>query len=135
MNPDYDAARIDLRTPIRIQVKITGRAPGELDPVDRWVDVEAVKGAAVLPGELPIIIEQKPAYKRCQWSNAHGSEAIRQDMAVGKERATLVIRYDSRVNNRCRVLRGDDAWEILSVDDVRAGHRYMELIVEREVSA
>ena len=123
MNTNYDEVAVELRTPIRIQQKHPHRVSGQLDPVTEWVDIGNQTAT------------DSPHWKRCRWINAHGTEVLRDDLAVGRRRATVTIRCDKRVNSTCRVLLDGEAWEIKSVDDVRLGHRWMELIVERTVGA
>lgn len=123
MNTNYDEVAVNLRTAIRIQQKHSHRESGKLDAACEWVDLGNQTA------------DDPPRWKRCHWINAHGAEVLKDNMAVGRKRATLTIRYDERVNATCRVLLGSEAWEIVSVDDVRMGHRWMELIVERTVGA
>lgn len=110
-------------------------------------------GIRVNPGQMncPVIIEDYVLKKEgiskeqvwesiscseiyAQWIGAHGSEAIIAAQSLAKDRATLRIRYNPKVTTRCRVIKDNDRqnpYNIVSVDDVRNRHQYMELKIER----
>lgn len=71
----------------------------------------------------------------CNWKNAHGTEvfdAMRLDL---KEPATITMRYSDKVNVRCRIWRGADAYEIISIDNVDDARKWLEIKVKRLVVA
>lgn len=71
----------------------------------------------------------------CNWKNAHGTElydTMRLDL---KEVATITMRYSDKVNERCRVWRGTDEYEIISVDNVDDARQWLEIKVKRRVVA
>lgn len=123
MTADVDKADVRLRTPIRVQRKTVKRVSGQLDPTVDWLDI-----GTTTPDE-------PPQYKRCQWTNAHGAESIRDNLVSGVMTATIIVRWDPRIDATCRVTCGDEVWRITSVDDVRAQHRWMEITLERTVKA
>lgn len=103
---------IQLRTPIRIQKKTVSRKAGEITPTKIWTDIGG--------------------YKRCEWIGYHGNEAVSQNALQATMAATVRLRYDPRITNSCRVLLGADIYEIISIDDVRMRHQWMELKVVRK---
>lgn len=66
-----------------------------------------------------------------QWVFAHGQETVQSESLQSSQRAVVTIRYRSDVLPTWRILRDNEAWQILSVDQVRDRNRWTELIVER----
>lgn len=123
MTADVDKADVRLRTPVRVQRKKVTRESGRIDPTVDWLDLGASSP------------DDPPQYKRCQWTNAHGTESIRDNLVAGVLTATIIVRWDPRIDATCRVMCDGEAWRITSVDDVRAQHRWMEITLERTVKA
>lgn len=65
-----------------------------------------------------------------QWVNDHGQEAISSGAEKSAQRATVRLRHRSDVLATWRVLKGGQAWQILSVDQVQDRNRWIELRVE-----
>lgn len=68
-----------------------------------------------------------------RWENVHGSEVWAADAQQAEQAATVVIRYRSGLDLTCVVGKGTEYYEIVSMDDVRNLHRYIELKVKRLV--
>jgi head-tail adaptor len=66
-----------------------------------------------------------------RWVNAHGIEAVSSETLKSVQRATVTIRYRSDVVPTWQVLKGSEAWQVISVDHVQDKRRYLELVVER----
>jgi len=82
---------------------------------------------------------EEPVY--CLWVNQHGSE-VYENMRLGlKDPATLTLRYSPKINERCRIWRAgepqteENAYEVVSIDNVREGRRFLEVRVRRVVKA
>lgn len=112
----------DLRTRIRVQKRELSRNPGEIASETKWIDIGSISDTDL------------PRYKRCQWIRAHGDETFSDDILQGTHFVTIRLRYDPRINETCRVLLDDDAWEIISLDDVRQLHRWMEIKLKRKAA-
>ncbi len=66
-----------------------------------------------------------------RWVNAHGAEAVMSDAVKSAQRATVTVRYRSDISTTWRILKGAEAWQVLSVDSVQDRKRYVEMVVER----
>lgn len=81
---------------------------------------------------------QKPAREDiatvwAKWENVHGSEAWQAANLHASQAATVTIRYRADVDTTCYVMLGSQVYEIVSMDDVRNRHEYIELKVRRVV--
>ncbi len=79
---------------------------------------------------------QAPAWSNigsvyCKWVNAHGSEVWSAAAAGAEQPATVFIRYNEELDTTCAVLLNSVRFEIVSIDDIRERHEYMELKVKR----
>jgi SPP1 family predicted phage head-tail adaptor len=72
---------------------------------------------------------------KCRWINAYGAEVWAAQAAQTVEPATVLMRYRSDVNQQCLVQKGSAIYEILSADDIRDQHEYIELKVSRVVNS
>jgi SPP1 family predicted phage head-tail adaptor len=106
-----------------------------------------INGIPTNPGELrtPITLQKQnvsketggwlvPAYVTlapvlAKWVNVHGNEVWASQIAQAKAPATVLIRYRADVDETCIVLKGGKIYEIISIDDVRERHEYLELKV------
>ena len=66
-----------------------------------------------------------------KWVGVHGSEAWAAQSVQAEQPATVTIRYQAEVDATCSVVRGSDRFEIVSIDDIRERHEYLELKVRR----
>jgi SPP1 family predicted phage head-tail adaptor len=66
-----------------------------------------------------------------RWINSHGQEAVQSEALKSVQRATVTVRYRSDILPTWQLLKDDEAWKIISVDQVRDRNRWIELIVER----
>lgn len=62
-----------------------------------------------------------------KWVNAHGSEAVLSESLHASRPVTATIRYFAGLNASWAVLKGSDLYQVISVDDIRDRHEYMEL--------
>lgn len=117
----------EMKTKITIKRLVTGIDPSGYQ-TKRWEDI--------FPGKV-----------WCKWVNAHGQEVYDNLRLELNETATITMRYSDKVDVRCRIWRerddetGDEkerekrAWEIISLDNVEDGRRFLELKVKRAVVA
>lgn len=68
-----------------------------------------------------------------KWENVHGSEVWSAAAINAIQPATVLIRYNSQLDETCLVQKGSNLYEIVSIDDLRDRHEYMELKVRRAV--
>lgn len=76
----------------------------------------------------------------CSWVNAHGTEVYEAKRLGLNEVATITMRYSSLVNERCRIwhesdTQDNDAYEIVSIDNVGDRREFLEIKVKRLVVA
>jgi len=69
-----------------------------------------------------------------RWINSHGNEAWTAAAAGALEPATVLIRYQSSIDQTWTVTKGSKIYEIVSIDDIQERHEYMELKVKRIAS-
>jgi SPP1 family predicted phage head-tail adaptor len=101
----------DLRTSITLQ--------------SRTVATDAGGFQTVTYADIAIVLSK--------WENVHGTEAWQTSTIGAEMAATVTIRYNASVDTTCYVLKGADRYEIVSMDDIRDRHEYMELKVKRLV--
>jgi head-tail adaptor len=72
-----------------------------------------------------------------KWVNVHGAEVYESMSLNLKEPATLTGRYSPLITPQCRITKvGDpEPYEIISIDDVENRHQWLEIKVQRMVSA
>jgi SPP1 family predicted phage head-tail adaptor len=108
-----------------------------------------LNGKVINPGELRTLVEiqrrttnteqsgfQVPVWAKVstvysKWVNAHGPEVVQAQAAKAQYAATVLIRYQSGIDNTCAVVKGTERYEIVSVDDIQERHEYIELKVQR----
>jgi SPP1 family predicted phage head-tail adaptor len=108
-----------------------------------------LNGKVINPGELRTLVElqrrtinteqsgfQVPVWAKidtvyAKWTNAHGSEVWQSQAVKAQYAATVLIRYQSGIDNTCAVLKGSERYEIVSVDDIQERHEFLELKVQR----
>lgn len=66
-----------------------------------------------------------------RWINDHGQEAVQSGAATSAQRATVTVRHRTDIQTTWQVLKDNEAWQILSVDQVQGRRRWVELRVER----
>jgi SPP1 family predicted phage head-tail adaptor len=66
-----------------------------------------------------------------QWINDHGQEVITSEAQKSVQSATVRIRHRTDIVETWRVLKGNEAWRIFSIDPVQGRNRWVELRVER----
>lgn len=72
---------------------------------------------------------------KVKWVNAHGKEVYESMNLDLKEPATLTARYSPLVAPQCRITKDGEPYEIISIDDVENRHQWLEIKVQRTVSA
>jgi SPP1 family predicted phage head-tail adaptor len=65
-----------------------------------------------------------------RWTNVHGSEVWAAQSVQAEGPATILIRYRDGLDTTCVVAKGDQLYEIVSIDDIQNRHEYMELKVK-----
>ena len=74
----------------------------------------------------------------CKWVNAYGNDVVEARKLGLGEFATLTLRYTDKITPTCRVLRDNDVahpFEVISVNDVGARRRWLEVKVSRKAAA
>lgn len=64
-----------------------------------------------------------------KWSNIHGDEVWQAAALNSSKPATVLIRYDSRLDETCLVKYGSDVYEIVSMDNIGERNDYIEMKV------
>ena len=102
-----------------------------------WIDVQAPISEVSATGYPSQSWESiwGGSLRPCRWINAHGSEAWQNASLDLKEAATIMLRYDPGIAPECRVIKGGETWEIISLDDVRERGHWLELKIKRIVPA
>jgi len=74
---------------------------------------------------------------KCRWVGSFGKEAEENMRLNLGETATITIRYSALVDVKHRVYEGSDPtpWEIVSIDDMRKRHKWLEIKLKRTVKA
>ena len=67
----------------------------------------------------------------CKWVNAYGAEAMTAMQLQVEQPATLTMRWSPLVRPDCLIYRlgGPEPYEIVSVNDVEARHKWLEVKV------
>jgi SPP1 family predicted phage head-tail adaptor len=66
-----------------------------------------------------------------RWIMAHGQEVVNSDALKSVQRAVVTIRHRTDILTTWRVLKDGQAWQVISVDQVRGENRWTELVVEQ----
>ena len=106
----------DLRTLIIVE-RLNEAQDADGYPVREWVNVFG-------QGEY-----------RVKWVNAHGTEVYESMSLDLREPATLTGRYSPLITPQCRITKDGEPYEIISIDDVENRHQWLEIKVQRTVSA
>lgn len=64
-----------------------------------------------------------------KWTNVHGGEVWQAAALNASKPATVLMRYDSRLDETCLVQKGSDVYEIVSLDNIGERGEYIELKV------
>jgi SPP1 family predicted phage head-tail adaptor len=66
-----------------------------------------------------------------KWSNVHGSESWIASSVEAESPATVLIRYLDGIDTSCYIQKGDQIYQIVSVDNIQERSEYIELKVKR----
>ncbi len=112
MMAEYKISVGDLRTRVTFQFPTTEKDPG-------GAQVHGFENVASNPTVW------------ARWINSHGQEAVQSEALKSVQRATVTVRYRSDILPTWQLLKDDEAWKIISVDQVQDRNRWVEMIVER----
>lgn len=106
---------------------------GELRIPVRFVRIDRTTDADGYPTETETVILRT----RCKWVNVHGSEVFAAMQQQLREPATITMRYSPIVNRKLILYKGADPkpYEVISIDDVKDRHRWLEIKVQRSEGA
>lgn len=107
----------DLRTPVVLGARSTTVDAG---------------GFEVGPGSYVAFEENSGAWAK--WVNVHGSEAWSMESLNAVQPATVLIRFDARIDQTCGIQKGGVWFDIVSLDNIGERGEYLELKVKRAVS-
>jgi hypothetical protein len=107
--------------------------PGELRTPVRFVSVTRTQDSESYYHDHETTVLETWA----KWVNAHGSDAFSDAVMKLREPATLTLRYSALIRPELLVYKGSDPvpFEIISMDNVDERGFWMELHVQRMVSA
>lgn len=71
----------------------------------------------------------------CRWKNVHGQEVYTAQQLGLVDAATLMMRYSALVTPTCVICRGDDVFDIISIDNIEQRDAWLEIKVKRKVQA
>ncbi len=99
--------------------------------IERGTDSEGFPTEA----EVNAFGDDVPVYAK--WVNAHGTEAFTAMQLQLRDPATLTVRYSPRINEQMLVYKGADQapYEIISIDNVENRNGWLEIKVQRKVTA
>lgn len=111
----------ELRTKIRIQKQVT-IGTGSF-ATKEWIDLG--NNASTDP----------PKYINARWvPTIKGTQVELSDSTQSLDYATVTLRYNSAINNRCRIVKDDIAYQILSVNDPTQHMQWMQIEVKAAVN-
>lgn len=107
--------------------------PGELrTPVTLGERVTSTDSGGFTVGTLAFVALDTDAEKYVKWVNAHGAEAWGLAGSLnGAAGATVLMRFDNRVDLTFGIQKGSEWWEVVSVDNIGERGEYLELKVKR----
>jgi SPP1 family predicted phage head-tail adaptor len=79
--------------------------------------------------QVPDLVLEAEVWSK--WVNVHGSEVWAAQSAQAEQPATVLIRYQEDIDTTWVIEKDGINFEIVSIDDVRERHEYMELKVRR----
>lgn len=102
-----------------------------LKAIERGTDSEGY------PSEQEVNVFGDGKYILCKWVNAHGSETFTTMQLELREPATLTMRYSPLINETLLVYKENDTepFEVISIDNVEERNIWLEIKVQRKVSA
>ena len=65
------------------------------------------------------------------WENTHRDDVWGAAALNAVDTATVLIRYNASLDTTCLLEKGGRLYEIISTDDIKERHEYMELTVKR----
>lgn len=115
---------------MRIGEKVTN--PGEM----RTRVALGTRGVSVETGGFQVGMVSFVAFAQvwARWVNVHGQEVWAAEAAQAIQPATVLIRWRGDVDPTCGVRKGEEWYEIVSMDNIQERNEYLELKVKRVVS-
>ena len=110
--------------------------PGELRTPVAFKKISRTVNANGFPVETETAVLGGPVY--CKWVNAHGTEVWEHQSLQVRDRATLTMRYSPALTDETLLVyrEGDDRpFEIVSCDNVQNRSEWLEVTVQRKVTA
>lgn len=110
---------------------------GELRTAVFFKRVDRVTDADGYSSEQEVNVFGEDNHVLVKWVNAHGSEVFTAMQLELREPATITMRYSPLINEQLLIYKGSDAqpFEVISIDDVEERHVWLEIKVQRKVSA
>lgn len=106
--------------------------PGELrSPITLGKRVTAAGAGGFVVGMASFEAFDSDSDVWAKWVNVHGSEVWTAAAVNVSDAATVLIRYDSRIDSTCGIKKGDLWYQVVSVDNIGDRSEYMELKVKR----
>jgi hypothetical protein len=109
--------------------------PGQLRTLVRFVRIDRVTDGDGVPTESEVDVFGEVVLG--EWKNAHGAEVFRNLELQLREPATFMCRYSPLITPKLIVYKvGDDTpYEVINVDNVDDRRRWLEVSLQRRVSA
>lgn len=110
---------------------------GELRTLVYFKRVERVNDDEGYSSETEVNVFGDGNAVRCKWVNAHGTDSFVALQMQLREPATITCRYSPLITSDLVVYRGSDSvpYEVISIDNVENRNRWLEIKVQRKVSA
>ena len=110
--------------------------PGELRTPVVFKKITRAVNANGFPEETEAALYDAPVY--CKWVNAHGTEVWEHASLNIRDRATLTLRWRPELDDETLLVYREgkgQPYEIVSCDNVENRGEWLELTVQRKVTA
>ena len=114
-----------MNTRIRVLFPKETKIKGKLEKDIEWIDIGNKS------------VEDEPKYRYCEWKNSHGNDYLISDSKIATNKPKIKLRYDPRINSRCRILKDDDEryFQIIGEpDNINEANQWLEIRLERLTS-
>ena len=75
-----------------------------------------------------------PHFIWAHWVNVHGSEVWAAESVQAQKAATVTIRYRKGIDEQCRIVKDGILYQIVSIDDIKDCHQWIEMKVRAAVN-